>query len=98
MAILRHHSIKPHAGIGGRTPAEEAGIDIWGSDKWMTPIPERRSRHITRPKHATPFHCAMFCPAPVQFGRDFAENRSKTPSRSPRIPSLGLAAARIRAI
>ena len=38
MAILHHHSIKPHGGVGGRTPAEAAGIDIRGSDKWLTLI------------------------------------------------------------
>ena len=38
MAILHHNYIKPHAGIGGRTPAEAAGIDIRGADRWRTLI------------------------------------------------------------
>lgn len=38
MAILHHNYIKPHGGIGGLTPAEAAGIDILGSDKWLTLI------------------------------------------------------------
>ncbi len=38
MAILHYNYIKPHGGIGGRTPAEAAGIDIRGSDKWLTLI------------------------------------------------------------
>ena len=38
IAVLHHNYIKPHAGIGGRTPAEAAGIDIRGSDKWLTLI------------------------------------------------------------
>ena len=55
MAILRHHSSKPHGGIGGRTPAEAAGIDIRGSDK--SPIPFQNAAAATqRPKHSAPFH------------------------------------------
>ena len=38
MVILHHHSIKPHGGIGGQTPAKAAGIDIRGADIWLTPI------------------------------------------------------------
>ena len=30
--------IRPHMGLGGRTPAEAAGIKITGHDKWMTII------------------------------------------------------------
>ena len=37
MAILHHNYIEPHGGTGGWTPAA-AGIDIRGSDKWLTPI------------------------------------------------------------
>ena len=50
------------------------------------------------PRHATPFHDAIFCPRAIPFGRDFVKNWSKTSARSPRIPSLGLTAARIWAI
>ena len=38
MAVLHHNYIKPHGGIGGRTPAEAAGIDIRGADRWLTLI------------------------------------------------------------
>ena len=38
MAIPHHHSIKPHGGIAYRTPAETAGIDIRGADRWLTLI------------------------------------------------------------
>ena len=37
IAVL-HHNYKPHAGISGRTPAEAAGIDVRGADKWRTLI------------------------------------------------------------
>ena len=38
IAIIHHNFIKPHGGTGGRTPAEAAGIDIRGPDKWFTLI------------------------------------------------------------
>ena len=38
IAIIHHNYIKPHGGIGGRTPAEVAGIDICGTDRWLTLI------------------------------------------------------------
>ena len=34
--ILYH--IRPHGGIGGKTPAEAAGIKIRGHNKWLTPM------------------------------------------------------------
>ena len=36
--ILHHIYIRPHGGIGGRTPAEAAGIEIRGRNKWLTLI------------------------------------------------------------
>ena len=36
--ILNYNYIRLHGGIGGRTPAEAAGIIIRGHDKWMTLI------------------------------------------------------------
>ena len=33
-----HNFIKPHMGLGGRTPAEAAGIQVKGENKWMTII------------------------------------------------------------
>ncbi len=38
VAVLHHNFVKPHEGIGGRTPAEAAGIDVQGADKWRTLI------------------------------------------------------------
>ena len=38
MAILHYNYIKPHSGIGNRTPAEAAGIDVQGADRWLTLI------------------------------------------------------------
>ena len=38
IAIIHHNFIKPHGGIGGRTPARAAGIDIRGADTWLTLI------------------------------------------------------------
>ena len=35
---LHYNYIRPHAGIGGKTPAEAAGIEIRGRDKWLTLI------------------------------------------------------------
>ena len=35
---LREEPIQPHSGIGGKTPAEAAGIKIRGHDKWLTLI------------------------------------------------------------
>ena len=38
ITIIHHNFIKPHGGIGGRTPAEATGIEIRGQDKWLTLI------------------------------------------------------------
>ena len=38
IVIIHYNYIKPHSGIASRTPAEAAGIDIQGSDKWLTLI------------------------------------------------------------
>jgi transposase-like protein/predicted RNA-binding Zn-ribbon protein involved in translation (DUF1610 family) len=36
--ILHYNYIRPHSGIGGRTPAEAAGIEIRGRNRWLTLI------------------------------------------------------------
>ena len=36
--IFIPYHIRPHGGIGGKTPAEAAGIVIRGHNKWLTPI------------------------------------------------------------
>jgi transposase-like protein len=35
---LYHNYVRPHEALDGRTPAEKAGIEIKGTDKWMTII------------------------------------------------------------
>jgi hypothetical protein len=37
-AQIYHNLIKPHMGLGGRTPAEAAGIQVKGENKWLTMI------------------------------------------------------------
>lgn len=36
--VLHYNYVRPHSGIGGRTPAEAAGIIIQGNNKWLTLI------------------------------------------------------------
>ena len=38
LLIIYHNFMRPHGGLGGRTPAEAAGITILGPDKWRTLI------------------------------------------------------------
>jgi hypothetical protein len=35
---IYHNYIKPHKALDNRTPAEAAGIQVKGKDKWMTII------------------------------------------------------------
>ena len=35
---LHHNFIRPHMGLDGDTPADRAGIDVRGTDKWKTII------------------------------------------------------------
>ena len=35
---LFHNYIRPHMALDGATPAEKAGIEIKGQDKWLTLI------------------------------------------------------------
>jgi len=35
---IYHNYIRPHEALDGKTPAEKAGIEIKGSNKWMTII------------------------------------------------------------
>ena len=37
-AASSYSYIRPHGGIGGKTPAQAAGIKILGRNKWLTPI------------------------------------------------------------
>ena len=36
--LLHYNYVRPHSGIGGKTPAEAASITIRGQDKWRTLI------------------------------------------------------------
>ncbi len=38
LLIIYHNFMRPHGGLGGRTPAEAVGITISGPDKWRTLI------------------------------------------------------------
>ena len=38
IVIIHYNYIKPHSGIAFGTPAEAAGIDMYGTDKWLTLI------------------------------------------------------------
>ncbi|MGA8858248.1 MAG: hypothetical protein WB643_13920 [Candidatus Bathyarchaeia archaeon] len=35
---IYHNYIKPHDGLNGKTPAEAAGVQIKGDNKWLTMI------------------------------------------------------------
>ena len=46
---LFHNYVRPHMGLNGKTPADLAGIQVEGDDKWLTLIqnashPARNSR------------------------------------------------------
>ena len=42
LLVTYHNFMRPHGGLGGRIPAEAAGITITGPDKWRTIIGQRR--------------------------------------------------------
>ncbi|MFI5450090.1 MAG: hypothetical protein ACHQ03_10065 [Candidatus Bathyarchaeia archaeon] len=35
---IYHNFVRPHMGLNGRTPADVAGIEVLGKDKWLTLI------------------------------------------------------------
>jgi hypothetical protein len=43
---LYHNFVKPHMGLKGKTPAEEAGISVKGANKWLTLI--QNASHPTK--------------------------------------------------
>jgi len=45
---IYHNFIKPHEGLGGKTPADAAGIDVKGENKWLTVI--QNARHAEESK------------------------------------------------
>ena len=44
---LYHNYIRPHMCLNGDTPADMAGIDIKGDNKWLTIIQNASSLHAT---------------------------------------------------
>ena len=45
---IHHNFIRSHMGIDGKTPSEEAGIKVEGSNKWITLIQNaKKSQHPT---------------------------------------------------
>lgn len=45
-----YNFFRPHMSLDGKTPADMAGIDIKGNNKWKTVIENARSRQLTRGK------------------------------------------------
>jgi hypothetical protein len=43
---IYHNYIRPHMALNDKTPAEVAGIEVKGKDKWLTLI-QNASRNIT---------------------------------------------------
>lgn len=35
---IYHNYVRPHEALDGRTPSEAAGIEVEGTDKWLTLI------------------------------------------------------------
>ncbi|MGA8858120.1 MAG: transposase, partial [Candidatus Bathyarchaeia archaeon] len=44
---IYHNYVRPHMGLDGKTPAEVAGIEVKGKDKWLTLI-QNASRKYER--------------------------------------------------
>jgi len=42
-----HNYVRPHEGLGGRTPSEAAGIKVEGENKWLTLI-QNASRKVAK--------------------------------------------------
>ena len=38
LMIIQHNFVSSHGGLGGKTPAEAAGIMLSGHNKWLTMI------------------------------------------------------------
>jgi len=41
---IYHNFMRPHEGLNGKTPAEAAGIEIRGRNKWLTLIQNASSK------------------------------------------------------
>ena len=38
LLVVHHNFFRPHEGLGGKTPAETAGIIMHGDNEWITMI------------------------------------------------------------
>ena len=47
---IYHNYVRPHMALDGQTPAEKAGIEIKGNDKWLTLIQHASSDRIGKQK------------------------------------------------
>jgi len=45
---IYHDYVRPHEGLDGRTPAEVAGIDVKGANKWITLIQNAKSQSVKK--------------------------------------------------
>ncbi len=43
-----HNLVRPHMGLEGKTPAEAAGIQVRGDNKWLTIIQNASHSHRVR--------------------------------------------------
>ena len=43
---IYHNFIRPHMGLGGKTPAEAAGIKVEGENKWLTLIQNASAKRV----------------------------------------------------
>jgi hypothetical protein len=44
---IYHNFVKPHMALGGKTPAEVAGIKVNGENKWITIIQNASKENST---------------------------------------------------
>ena len=44
-----HNYVRPHMGLNGQTPADKAGIEVKGNDKWLTLIQNASSKYRKLP-------------------------------------------------
>ncbi|MDG6980896.1 MAG: hypothetical protein JRN51_07250 [Nitrososphaerota archaeon] len=47
---LFHNYVRPHEGLGGKTPSEAAGVKVEGENKWLTLIENASARAKNNPK------------------------------------------------
>ena len=47
---IYHNYVRPHIALDGQTPADKAGIEIKGKDKWLTIIQNASSDRIVKQK------------------------------------------------